>query len=142
MLSLLLLTGSVVFTEKVAPPARVWLAGLDSANDVLYQDVAIPAGTTGLSLRGMYDIRSGELGLGGPYDLAWLELTTTTGTVLETVLAVSERNETTAWTAFSKTFTGAYAGQTVRLRFRATTDASDLTAFYFDSLALDATSCP
>jgi hypothetical protein len=59
------------------------------------------------------------------------------------VLSVSDAGATSGWTSFSRTFTGSYAGQTVRIRLRSTNDSSSATSFYFDTLALQATvSCP
>ncbi len=123
-------------------PNKAWMGGLAQANaiDSLYQDVMVPAGTTSLVLTGFYEIRSGEL-LNLPYDYVDVDLTTTTGTVLQSVLALDNSDKTTAWTPINVTFTQAYAGQTVRLRFQSESDDSYATSFYFDSLALTATYC-
>src|SRR5438128_859225 len=80
----------------------------------LDQDVAIPAGTTALTLRGQYDVRTSELFPLG-FDFGYVEITSTTGSVLETVLTLSDAGATTGWTAFSHALTGHYAGQTVRI---------------------------
>ena len=45
------------------------------------------------------------------------------------------------WTPLTKTFTGNYAGQTVRLRFTSTNDIINVTNFFFDTIALTATYC-
>jgi hypothetical protein len=68
-------------------------------------------------------------------------LTQTNGTPIETAQSLSNANPTTAWTAFSKTFTTNLSGQTVRLRLTSTNDIITATSFYYDTLALTATYC-
>jgi hypothetical protein len=128
-------------------PYKAWMGGItgddifaSSATDGLYQNVQVPAGTTSLVFTGYYDVRTSET---EPtiYDRADVSLLKTDGTPLETIKTLNNTTPTTAWTAFSKTFSGNYSGQTVRLRFTTTNDIINATSFYFDTFTLTATYC-
>lgn len=127
-------------------PYKAWLGGFvaptagTSVSDALYQDIAIPANTSMLTLTGYYEVRTGETGA-TVYDTAQVGLTQTNGTPIETALSLTNAGPTTAWTALNKTFTANLSGQTVRLRFTSSNDDSFATSFYFDTLALTATYC-
>lgn len=122
-------------------PNKAWMGGFEqAASDALNQDVTIPASTTTLALSGYYEIRTGELPLLA-FDSARIELTTTAGAVLQTVMTKTNLDSTTAWTPFTVGFATTYAGQTIRLRMSTTSDATNATSFYFDTLALTATYC-
>lgn len=122
-------------------PNKAWMGGFEQvATDVLYQDIAIPASTTTLALGGYYEIRTGELPFLA-YDSAKVQLTTTSNAVLQTVLDLDNLDSTTAWTPFTVGFATTYAGQTIRVRLTTTSDATDATSFYFDTLTLTATYC-
>jgi hypothetical protein len=132
--------GNTGMVEHTAPN-KAWLGGWDeTAIDVLYQDVAIPAGTTQLTLRGQYWTATDETGT-SVYDTCTVQLQNTSGGVLQNVMTLSNRTPVSVWTAFNFTFTSPQAGQTVRLNVRASSDISNATAFWFDSLALEATVC-
>lgn len=121
-------------------PNKVWMGGLLSGDDEVRQDIAIPAGTTRLLLRGQYDVRTDEF-FPGVYDTSSVVLTTPTNVVLETVLAVDDDDGTAAWTPFQRIFTQTYAGQTVRVRIRSHNDESDVSSFFYDTFFLEATVC-
>ena len=128
-------------------PYKAWMGGIagddigaSSATDGLYQDVQVPAGTTALVFTGYYDVRTSETGT-TVYDRGTVSLTRTDGTPLETIINLTNATPTSAWTSFSRTFTGNYAGQTVRLRFTTTNDIINPTSFYFDTFTLTATYC-
>ena len=122
-------------------PNKAWMAGIAraNANDTLHQDIAVPASATALTLTGFHEIRTQELV--GAYDRAKVELTQTSGTLIQEAFNKHNGNATTAWTAFQFTFAAPHAGQTVRLRLSTTSDPTESTSFYFDSLALTATVC-
>ncbi|HUS31513.1 MAG TPA: hypothetical protein VMZ53_23570 [Kofleriaceae bacterium] len=128
-------------------PYKAWMGGISgddigasSATDGLYQDVQVPAGTTSLVFTGFYDVRTSETGT-TVYDRGTVSLTKTDGTPLETIASLSNAAPTAAWTAVSKTFSGNYSSQTVRLKFTTTNDVINATSFYFDTFALTATYC-
>lgn len=129
-------------TLKETAPNIAWMGGLEATpnTDELHQDVMVPAGTTMLALTGYYQIRSGDIPF-LPIDYIDVQLTTTTGTMLESVLALDNTDATTQWTPISKTFAMPYAGQMVRLHVTTDSDDTDATSFFLDSLALTATKC-
>jgi len=137
-----LITSDDGIVEDTAP-YKIWLAGINDADDVLYQDVAVPAGTTSLQLTGKYAVATNET-ISGTYDFAYVEVQSTAGSTLETLLTLNDDTVATTWTPMTLPLTGSYAGQTIRIYFHATNDFSDETSFYFDTLGLDAqvTVCP
>jgi hypothetical protein len=123
-----------------SPTRRAWMGGFEQvATDSLHQDVAIPASTTTLVLTGYYEVRTSEIV--GVYDTGKIELTQTTGTVIETVRSLDNSMATTAWTPINHPVTANVKGTTVRLRFTTSSDASLPTSFFFDTLELRATYC-
>lgn len=122
-------------------PNVAWLGGFESSSsttkvtDRLSQQVTIPAGTTQLVLTGHFQVKTSEW-LANWDDTAAIELQG------QTALSLHEGSATTAWKAFSYTFTPTHAGQTVTLRLSSSNDDTYVTSFFFDSLALTATYCP
>lgn len=136
--------GGVV--DAQSPTYRAWMGGVEevpaSNKDSMYQDVAIPQGTTALEFTGYYDIRTDEPAGTMAYDTALVEIVNSTGTQqLDEIKQLDNAGETTAWTAFNKTITMNLSGQTVRLRFSTEGDGLYATSFFFDSVTLDATYC-
>lgn len=129
--------GTVVHT----PPNKAWLGGLESAFDFLTQDVVVPPSTSVLVLTGYYQVRTNELFNFLAYDTASVELTTTNGAVIQSVLKVDNRDSSTSWQQISFAFTTPHAGETVRVRLSSLNDSSNVTSFFFDSMALTATVC-
>ena len=121
-------------------PNKAWMGGLLSGDDEIRQDVMIPAGTTRLVLRGVYDVRTDEF-FAGVYDTSTVQLTTTANAVLDTVLSLNDDGGTAAWTPFQRIFAQPFAGQTVRVLIRSHNDETDASSFFYDSLALEATVC-
>jgi hypothetical protein len=125
------------------PTEKVWLGGYPgTAVDTMYQDLAIPAGTTMIVFTGKYDVATTETGT-TVKDTATLKLETTSGQALDTISSLDNAHATTTWTAIDHTIpvTG-LAGQTVRLKFRSSLDSANNTNFFFDTLSLQVTHCP
>lgn len=123
-------------------PNVAWMGGYARSGnntDTLDQDIAITAGTTSLVLTGSYVVATSD-GLG--LDTGHVMLVSTTNTPLEAALDVDDTGGASTWTPFSKTFGDAHAGETVRLRVTTTGDDLYATAFFFDSLSLEATIAP
>lgn len=140
---LLIVDGSEAGLTADTTPDVVWMGGYARSGnntDILFQDVTIPAGTTTLVLTGSYEMSSQELG--GSFDIATIELASTSNSSLERALDIDNSDEPVAWTPFSKTFTTTHAGETVRVRLTTTGDNTNSTAFFFDSLSLKATVTP
>jgi hypothetical protein len=147
----LIQAGSPLVTDRDGrpehtPPYKIWLGGLtgNMVTDVLTQDIAIPPRTTRLVLTGVHDVRTVEdPGETAVYDSAQVTLTRVDGGLIETILSLSNLTPKTGWTPFEHAFTEDVSGQMVRLRLSSTSDASWVTSFYFDTLALTAThGCP
>ncbi|MBT8495168.1 MAG: hypothetical protein KJO07_19135 [Deltaproteobacteria bacterium] len=116
-----------------------WLGGYDSGVDILYQDVAIPAGATDLQIEGWVAVGTEESI--GEWDVAALELRTTAGALLETLGEWSNLDADSVWNSFSVVPVGDFQGQTIRLYIRSQHDVSNMTSFVFDTLAVRATVC-
>lgn len=133
----------------LSAPNRARLGGFARARainqDQLHQDVAIPANAMDLTLSGSYRIATLEI-LPGQYDLGQVDLSSTSNNPIEVVIALDDDDASSAWTPFTKTFASAHAGESVRVRLTSSSDSSDETSFYFDSLSLKATvpatACP
>jgi len=135
-----IVTGDDGLAEHTAP-YKAWLGGWDeTATDSMYQQVTIPAGTTQLTLRGQYASATDETGT-TVYDTCNVELLDSSGGLVQSVMSLSNVNTVANWTAFQFTFSNPQAGQTRRVNFRSSSDISNATAFFFDSLALEATVC-
>lgn len=113
----------------------VWLGGFLSSADALYQDVDIPANAETLELTGYRWIATQETG--GSYDHLWAEVVAPGGT--EVLHVWSNSDITSTWVPFTLPASTSYAGQTIRVRFRSSNDASLVTNFFIDSCALDVT---
>lgn len=132
-----------------SPPYCVWLGGIPSTGtplvDQVYQDFAVPAGTTKLVLTGYYAVGTTEIG-STVIDTGSLDLLQTNGTPIENVMSLTNLTNTSTYTAFTHTFSANVAGQTVRLRMTSTNNGDgtgqDYTNFFFDTFALTATYCP
>ncbi|GLH72759.1 hypothetical protein GETHLI_12610 [Geothrix limicola] len=113
------------------------LIGLGSVADQrVAQDVTIPAGTT-IADFSFWLYMAGGLPAGDVNDTLSVTVEDLSGTVLKTVQAF---NGTTgplnAWAKYSADLS-AFAGQTVRISFRALSSASDYTNWYIDDVALE-----
>ncbi|HEY3806199.1 MAG TPA: hypothetical protein VGL61_26530, partial [Kofleriaceae bacterium] len=130
------------------PSYMAWLGGVDGQDehtdnnlvDSIYQDVTVPAGTTKVVLTGYYDVATEESG-STVYDRGSLSIMQN-GTVLETVLSLTNATPTADWTAINYTLTHDVAGQTIRVFMTSSNDVTNPTSFYFDSFVLTATYCP
>jgi lysyl endopeptidase len=113
-----------------------WLGGNNNLTDTLYQDVTVPAGVARLQY--WYRIQTQET-LGGEFDTMTIAvLNRTTGAVLRTLVSYSNLTPTGSWVQGPYLDLSPWAGQTVRLRFRATTDGSETTSFRIDDIAITA----
>ena len=113
-----------------------WLGGYDDAADMLYQDITIPASAHQASIQFWYMIDSSETAIFTAYDKLVVSVENPlTGTKLVS-LTKSNLNTTLNWLQSASLDVSAYAGQTVRLKFYATTDSTDFTNFLVDDVTL------
>jgi hypothetical protein len=109
-----------------------YLGNVDNANGTMYQQISIPAGTTP-TFSFWLNVTSSETTTTIQYDKLFVEVRNTSGTLLSTLATYSNLNKATAGVYSQKSFSLApWAGQTVRLQFRGTTDASLITTFRVD----------
>jgi hypothetical protein len=122
-----------------SPTYQAWLAGYDSANDDIYQDVAVPAGATNITLSFYYAVFTQEI-TSGIYDTLDVSYGVNGGAY--TLLTEFDDNHpTSTWTRFSTTLPASVAGTTLELDFNAITDSSDITSFYIDTVSLTVDAC-
>ncbi len=97
----------------------------------LTKTVTIPSTAAG-TLNFWFNCSSSE-GSTPAYDYMYVEVRSTTGTLLSTVATYSNKNKTTAGVYSLKSFSlAAYNGQTVRLQFRTTTDSRRVSGRFED----------
>ena len=95
----------------------------------------MPSGATSATLRYWYRITTAET-IPGAWDTLEVQVLNSGGTVLQTLATYSNQNANSAWQQSSAFNLAAYAGQTIRIRFLATTDSSLTTSFYIDDISL------
>jgi hypothetical protein len=123
-------------------PNSLWLGGLALRDEVIYQEVAVPAGLTSLTLTLKFQVRNHEGG-NTVYDSATLTVRSASNAVLHELRQWSNRDSaTTSWQTASFTIPNTVAGQRIRIHFAGRTDLSFHTSFQFDTLALTAVACP
>jgi Zn-dependent metalloprotease len=107
----------------------------NSVSGQSYQQVTIPSTATG-TLTFWLNVTSSETGTTA-YDNLYVEVRNTAGTLLSTLATYSNANKGTAGVYSQKSFSlAAYKGQTVRVQFRSTTDASVTTTFRVEDVSL------
>ena len=121
-------------------PDKAWMGSFVSKTDDMHEDVAIPASTTALVLAGYYQVRTTETATTAN-DTAKVELADSSGSLLESALALDNTQATTAWVPFTYSITSNVAGKPIRLVFTTANNSTKATSFYFDTVTLTATSC-
>ena len=131
-------------TMPFAPQAGTYAAEFgasNNANDVLVQTLTIPAGSTGLRVRG-YQCHVTEDVISDA-DSFTVTLQTPAGVVLETFTDITNSDiaPLCVWLPFTWTATGGHPGETVVLHFRGRTNIAFLTRFIVDSVSLEWLGC-
>jgi subtilisin family serine protease len=116
-----------------------WLNGYGvTRTDYAYQDISIPSTACSASLSFWYRITTQETTTTSAYDKLTVTVRNTANTVLATVASYSNLNKSTSYA--QKTFDlSAYKGQTIRVYFNGTEDASLATDFHIDDTAVSIT---
>lgn len=116
-----------------------WLGGRNNGVDALYQDFRVPDGL--VSARFSYRLMVTTEETGGVYDVLRVRLTTTGGEVVQELETIDNdftpRNQWVLRTVDLPVLVGRQ-GQTLRLRFDATTDSNLKTSFYLDEVSIEA----
>jgi hypothetical protein len=114
-----------------------YLGGYDSASDFIEQSLTIPANASPATLEFWTQITTQETSC--TYcDTLSVELYNASGQYLQQLTTLSGQNASSGWVKNSGFDLTTYQGQTVRLRFTATTNASNNTRFLIDDIKLSA----
>ncbi|MGH9847153.1 MAG: BACON domain-containing protein, partial [Blastocatellia bacterium] len=113
------------------------LGNSNNASHSAYQQITIPSGASP-SLNFWLNVTSTETTTTTQYDRFFVEVRNTSGTLLATLATFSNLNKTTAgsYTLRGAYGLSAYAGQTVRIQFRGTTDTTLITTFRVDDVSV------
>ena len=112
-----------------------------------YQSISIPAGASSATLSFWLWVASDETTT-TPVDFLYVEALTSFGSLLATLATYSNLNKSGSFAsttpAYQQKFISLslYAGQTIRVRFRGTTDFSKATIFRLDDISLTVTGGP
>jgi len=115
----------------------VILGGANSVSHTVYQQIAVPATGNGLSF--WLNVTTSETTTTTQYDKLFVEVRDTAGNLLSTLGTYSNLNGNgvAAGAYTQRSFSLApWAGQTIRLQFRGTTDSSLITTFRVDDVAV------
>ena len=109
-----------------------YLAGVNEADDRLSQQVDLPAGAT-VILQAWWFLATAETA--GSFDTMTVSLLRPNGELLADLVTVDNTADVGIWDQLLLDLTP-YAGQTVVLRFRAVTDATNISDFYVDDVSV------
>jgi hypothetical protein len=114
------------------------LGGVNNASQSAFQQITIPSGTSP-SLNFWLNVTSTETTTTTQFDRFFVEVRSTSGALLATLATFSNLNRvaaTNAYTLRGPLNLSSFAGQTVRIQFRATTDVSLITSFRVDDVSV------
>jgi hypothetical protein len=113
------------------------LGGGNNNSHTEYQQITIPAGCS-KNLSFWLNITSSENTTTTQFDRIFIEVRSTSGTLLATLATFSNLNKGTAgvYVLRGPYSLASFAGQTVRIQFRATTDVSLITTFRVDDVTV------
>jgi hypothetical protein len=114
-----------------------YLAKANSVNGVVYQQVTIPAGSKP-ALTFWLNVTSTDPSMTVASDTLVVEVLSASGTLLTRLATYSNLDKGIAGAYVLKAglSLGPYSGQTIRLQFRVSTDAVNVTAFRIDDVSL------
>jgi subtilisin family serine protease len=114
-----------------------YLGKANAASGTLSQSISIPAGTNP-TLSFWINVTSAEPSTTVASDKMFVELRSTSGTLLRTLATFSnlDRRVSGDYVFKSGYALGGYAGQSVRLQFRAATDAVNISVFRIDDVSV------
>ncbi|HEY6805513.1 MAG TPA: M36 family metallopeptidase [Pyrinomonadaceae bacterium] len=117
--------------------AYMIINGVNSSTGTLYQTVTVPSnGCSNLSF--WLNITTDEAAGAAVFDRLFIEVRSTTGTLLATLATFSNQNSGTAgvYVLRGPFNLSSFAGQTVRIQFRGTNDVTLPTSFRVDDVSL------
>lgn len=113
---------------------HAWLGGYWNANDYAWQDVVLPVGQKAV-LDFWYKVEPSST-IANPKDIFTVEVDSTSNTKLLSLMTITAPTASTGWKQSAQFDLSAFAGQTVRIRFSATTGSNSKTSFYLDDTSL------
>lgn len=118
-----------------------WLGGSYSATDYIYQDVVIPSDAQqSYLLQFWYSIATAETTTTAVYDTMAVEIRKPAdNSLLSTLVTLSNLNKTNGYVQSPQYDLSAYRGQTIRLKFTSTTNATGNTNFRVDDISFTST---
>jgi len=114
----------------------------NSSIDTLTQTVTVPSNITSASLTFWVNVTTKETSTTKKYDYLYVEIHNSSGTLLQTVLTLSnldnKSSNNTSGVYFQPAAVdlSAYKGETIQLVFHATTDSEYTTTFLIDDVSL------
>ncbi|HEX6184520.1 MAG TPA: BACON domain-containing carbohydrate-binding protein, partial [Pyrinomonadaceae bacterium] len=116
--------------------AYMIINGVNSSSGTLYQTVTVPSG--GGNLNFWLNITTSEAAGATIYDRLFIEVRSTSGTLLATLTTFSNQNSGTAgvYVLRGPYNLSSFAGQTVRIQFRGTNDITLPTSFRVDDVSV------
>jgi Zn-dependent metalloprotease len=134
------LSGQVTLSTGTFPHSGVAymiLGAVNSTTGTLYQQVTIPSGTSP-NLNFWLNVTTSEAAGAAVFDRLFIEVRSTTGTLLGTLATFSNQNSGTAgvYVLRGPYNLSSFAGQTVRIQFRSTEDVSLPTSFRVDDVSV------
>jgi thermolysin len=116
----------------------IYLGNTNSSTGQSYQQISISPTATTANLSFWLNVTSAETTTSIQYDRLFVEVRNTSGTLLTTLATFSNLNKGTAGNYVLRGNYNllAYAGQTVRVQFRSTTDSSLATVFRIDDVSV------
>ena len=112
----------------------LWLGGYNNANDSIAQTVTIPTGVISATVQYWWLLETTESD--HPHDYLYVELRSPTGALLDTLQVIDDGRSPGVWLAESFDVSS-WAGQTVKLVFRAETNADQFSSFFIDDVVLE-----
>jgi hypothetical protein len=128
--------------SRVASPApghgsfSLRFGGFDDAVHEAHRDVAIPAGVSRAELGFYWYMTTNESPTNAHWDFFVVDIRSTSGAVLSTVDLRSDGWPRAVWMQEANVDLTPWAGQTVRVAFRATTDSVFSTTFWLDDVTI------
>jgi hypothetical protein len=135
------LSGQAFWTNTGSFPRTgagyIFLGNSNNASGAAFQQITIPTGAT-RNLTFWLNVVSSETTTTTQFDRFFVEVRSTSGTLLGTLATFSNLNKAAAgvYTQRGPFSLATWAGQTVRIQFRATTDFSLITTFRVDDASV------
>jgi hypothetical protein len=138
-------SSSAIFNNSSSPvPARTgsykaWLQGYgnSSTSDSLYQQIAIPSGAAGVTLKFWLRVRTSEsTSATTAYDTLKVQIRGTSNQILSTLATYSNRDYNSSYVEKTFNLGTAYNGTSIRIYFIGQEDSSYATSFYVDDVTV------